>query len=682
MILFIFLIFFSTTNASLIQPHNLDTLSKIHVLFEWEQEPNALGYNFKISTDEFFNDIILDTNIYNIVYINKDNLEWDNEYYWKVKPIFEDNVFGDWIGQNSFFISNKVYQIDLIQSNVNNGNDLIIFGDTYRKKSAVFDKNGKEIWNASDNSSFSVQNIDDYGLLFGHRHHNDESETYSTFNFNNSSLWETPHLLPYEINWHEFKLLPNGNYVFFVKEIQYGPIPIGDWTSQFQALGYEADGMTNEFPWMGYKIIELDSDTKEEIWIWNVFNHYSMNDYDYIGGTWWNALIDGYYDWTHVNALDFNDELDFLYISNRQLSRITKLNYPNGDIIWNMGLSEEYHSGDNNICTELNFSWQHHISILDNGNLLFFDNGNLSNIIRNTNYSTSRILEIEVLENQICNIIWEYDLPEHLFGSAMGSVQKLKNGNYLINTRGDFGHIIEVNSEKQIIWDCKLNNNLYDDAYGGNYRAFNIPGINPHAFSIIFNNLENINIGTMSYPGIVLSDDNTFSIEVKNESGYFQDYKYTLNDDMSYFNSTEETISLEPYESKTLTFQSKDINMDNFTSIHCNIIPINHPYAEKDITIYVSKSYNNLIEDFEFSKIYPNPFNASSNIIFNVPYESEVKISVYNIKGQLLETLFRKRFDEGRYEVTWDAKNYSNGVYLIKMISDNFMETKKITLIK
>ena len=62
----LFILLLNFLNAELIKPTNLDTLSKIHVLFEWEQEPYALGYNFQISVDEFFNDIILDTNIYNI----------------------------------------------------------------------------------------------------------------------------------------------------------------------------------------------------------------------------------------------------------------------------------------------------------------------------------------------------------------------------------------------------------------------------------------------------------------------------------------------------------------------------------------------------------------------------------------------------------------------------------------
>ena len=63
----------------------------------------------------------------------------------------------------------------------------------------------------------------------------------------------------------------------FVPTYQLGPIPLynidedwggaGDWTEQFQALGYVADGETNEYPWMGQKIVEWDVSTIRFIFI-------------------------------------------------------------------------------------------------------------------------------------------------------------------------------------------------------------------------------------------------------------------------------------------------------------------------------------------------------------------------------------------------------------------------------
>ena len=78
--------------------------------------------------------------------------------------------------------------------------------------------------------------------------------------------------------------------------------------------------------------MEWDKDTKEVVWSWNTFDHFSMADYDQYGGTWDQAYFDLQYDWTHVNAAFFSDEEDALYISTRHLSRITKIDYESGNV--------------------------------------------------------------------------------------------------------------------------------------------------------------------------------------------------------------------------------------------------------------------------------------------------------------------------------------------------------------
>ena len=205
---------------------------------------------------------------------------------------------------------------------------------------------------------------------------------------------------------------------------------------------------------------------------------------------------------------------------------------------------------------------------------------------------------------------------------------------------------------------------------------------NIDAYSVVFNSLEEINLGTTNHPGIILSEENTLTIEIFNESGYTQDYQYIFNnDDSFFFDSVNEIITIEANESIILTFQGGNIETNDFTEIDFTVIPINHQYAEKQFHFYVSKS-NNISFDFKILKIYPNPFNASSEIIFDVPYQSELQVAIYNIKGQLLDILLNETKDEGRYIVEWNAQNYSSGVYFITMTSQDFIETQKVTLIK
>lgn len=85
---------------------------------------------------------------------------------------------------------------------------------------------------------------------------------------------------------------------------------------------------------------------------------------------------------------------------------------------------------------------QHAATMLDNGNIILFDNGN--NIERNT----SRILEINPLNN---SIVWEYS-DDSFFSESQGFVQRLENNNTLI-TESTKGRIFEVTPEKKIVWE-------------------------------------------------------------------------------------------------------------------------------------------------------------------------------------------------------------------------------------
>ena len=118
----------------------------------------------------------------------------------------------------------------------------------------------------------------------------------------NDIIWGEPND---EFLHHDIIKLPNGNYLGIVETNSLGPIPIGGWTASFQNLGFQADGVTIEFPWVGDKLVEWDKDTKEVVWAWNTFDHFSMLDYDQFGGTWTEAYLSLHYDWTHVNAVIF-----------------------------------------------------------------------------------------------------------------------------------------------------------------------------------------------------------------------------------------------------------------------------------------------------------------------------------------------------------------------------------------
>ncbi|MFH2048770.1 MAG: T9SS type A sorting domain-containing protein, partial [bacterium] len=89
-----------------------------------------------------------------------------------------------------------------------------------------------------------------------------------------------------------------------------------------------------------------------------------------------------------------------------------------------------------------------------------------------------------------------------------------------------------------------------------------------------------------------------------------------------------------------------------------------------------------LPETFALSQNYPNPFNPTTEIKFDVPTRSHTTLKVYNILGQEVETLIDEDTPAGRYVAEWDASQYSSGVYFYKINAGDFVDTKKMVLVK
>lgn len=79
---------------------------------------------------------------------------------------------------------------------------------------------------------------------------------------------------------------------------------------------------------------------------------------------------------------------------------------------------------------------------------------------------------------------------------------------------------------------------------------------------------------------------------------------------------------------------------------------------------------------------YPNPFNPTTTITYDLPEPSDVTIRIYDMKGRQVAEPVNGNMPIGTHEVMWDASNYASGVYFVRMSSNDFTETKKIMLIK
>ena len=89
-----------------------------------------------------------------------------------------------------------------------------------------------------------------------------------------------------------------------------------------------------------------------------------------------------------------------------------------------------------------------------------------------------------------------------------------------------------------------------------------------------------------------------------------------------------------------------------------------------------------LPESFSLDRAYPNPFNPTTTLSFAIPVDSEVSISVYNLQGREVSTLIDANMDAGYHSVIWNADSYSSGVYFVKMVAGDFVNTQKLMLVK
>ena len=98
-------------------------------------------------------------------------------------------------------------------------------------------------------------------------------------------------------------------------------------------------------------------------------------------------------------------------------------------------------------------------------------------------------------------------------------------------------------------------------------------------------------------------------------------------------------------------------------------------------------TYNQLPSRYSLSQNYPNPFNPSTSIEFSIPTKSHVKITIYNLLGQVVDILVNKEYSAGNYRVNWDTssnskKQISSGIYFYKFETDEYISAKKMLLLK
>jgi hypothetical protein len=110
----------------------------------------------------------------------------------------------------------------------------------------------------------------------------------------------------------------------------------------------------------------------------------------------------------------------------------------------------------------------------------------------------------------------------------------------------------------------------------------------------------------------------------------------------------------------------------------------NQIYYDNNFDISVSNLLDEMsvLSEFRLYQNYPNPFNPFTTIDYTVPQTSHVIINVYDVLGNKIQTLVNEFKNPGSYSINFEGSELSSGLYFYRIIANDFVQTKKMLLLK
>ena len=570
-------------------PENNISFNKTQIFFKWPQINKAINYKINFNNDEFF----LESQLNSIII---EGFDWGRDYSWEVCGIDQFDEIITCYDNHNFSINSlhvdypsNVTIVEVDENQYMQGITLLDYESL--NFSAAIDKFGSPVW-FSKNDNFSLNRILATQFLENGNIVGFAPGTGYEFNLNSDILFETSN--EFDIH-HSIHKTNRDTYFFIDAEIQVHPCP--------EECDPEYPDMIS---WLGDRFVEVDS-SGNIIWEWSTFDFLSLDEYNPKWVDIWMAQWDfggnPTFDWTHSNSVHYDEELDIVFISIRNLSRITAIDYNTKQILWNMGVPdfmETIYFDDS-----FDFSHQHSVQVTNDKNIIFFDNG------RDKVPELSRCVEISFNENLEAEVVWEHTLPPEMLTLSRGECDRLDNGNTLISA-GRTGNVVEVNNDNEIIWHLNIKeNNLLPVTV---YRSERIKSLYPNVFSFKINNL----FGSLDDYQIELNSDN-INIDIYNQGWISQSFVYELLDDNQNILSIDEVY--------INSSSSENVNVDIDTSFENYILKI---YPSNDIGSVQLLSFNNsfILGDIN----YDSALNIQDIIlIINIILENELYTEVADI---------------------------------------------------
>jgi photosystem II stability/assembly factor-like uncharacterized protein len=375
------------------------------------------------------------------------------------------------------------------------------------------------------------------------------------------------------------------------------------------------------------------------------------------GNNWIIISPDGNYQYKSIYFLDTNigfvsgGYTQFNYpLGNRRYAKIYKTTNGGNNWVLKYGLNQEFYHFTQLFFTTSTIGWGAGDSYSSTSNI--YSGG----IIKTTNTGENWILQTNVINNSFYSIFFtSFDT-----GYACGHnivIKTTNNGTVWFNitpdTTMDYYSIYFNNASTGFMTST---NKIYKTTnFGLNWAAQIINGNLFVISSIKFIN-DNTGFVVGSYPGIHGQIIRTTNNGINWSLGVIPTiYGYKLND--LWATNTNSIYAVGAYG-----LIIKSTNGGN--------------------TFGVVSINENIPNNFFLSQNYPNPFNPNTNIRYELPKNSFVKIVVFDLLGREIKTLVNEKQSPGTYNVSFDASTYPSGVYFYRLSTDDFSETKKMILLK
>jgi methionine-rich copper-binding protein CopC len=209
-----------------------------------------------------------------------------------------------------------------------------------------------------------------------------------------------------------------------------------------------------------------------------------------------------------------------------------------------------------------------------------------------------------------------------------------------------------------------------------------------------------------SYPKMGMSEDNLIptaptnltaaqavnQIDLAWDESPDEDFNYfsIRRGEAAGFNAADPTTEI----GTTTSLAFADASIENDKTYYYRVVAFDFNANQGELSAEVNAAVTNidansqaLPESYALYQNYPNPFNPSTTINFDLPEKANVSIVIYDMRGSKVRTLFNRASAAGRQNVVWNGLNdqgmhVTSGVYIYSIRAGNFVQSKKMTLMK